>query len=114
MNRSLVDNENEYKVYGINISGLCGGHTGIQIHMGLANAIQLLCRILNYLILDKKMDIQLVEIEGGNAQNAIASYANCKIVIPVKTCEIFEEAVQLYWLNYILPEFKDIEQKNGY
>eukprot|EP01084_Bolivina_argentea_P049296 90678_1 len=110
MNRLLM-NKNEYKVYNINISGLCGGHTGIQIHLGKANAIQLLCRILNYLILDKKMDIRFVDICGGNAQNAIPCYANCNIVIDAKSCEIFEEAVQLYWLNYILPEFKDIETK---
>eukprot|EP01084_Bolivina_argentea_P049292 90672_1 len=109
MNKYLFKNSNKYKVFNINISGLLGGHTGIQIHLGRANAIKLLCRILNYLILDKKIDLQLIDICGGNAQNAIPSYAKCNVAISEKLKNVFEESLQEYWLNYILPEFKDIE-----
>jgi len=112
MNRSIIKNDdNGYKVYSINISGLCGGHTGIQIQLERANAIQLLCRILNYLMIEKKMDLQLVEINGGNALNAIPSYSHCGIVIKSELSDQFEEAIQEYWMEYILNEFKDIEKK---
>eukprot|EP01084_Bolivina_argentea_P293650 505076_1 len=112
VNKSLVSNaDNQYKVYSMNVTGLCGGHTGIQIHLGRANAIQLLCRMLNYLILDKKIGVQLVDISGGNAANAIPCYSKCNLLIPKDSCDVFEESIQDYWLNYILPEFKDTESK---
>merc|ERR1712233_264441 len=69
MNRSILSKTDQFKVYKMTVSGLNGGHTGIQIHLGRANAIILLCRILNYLISEKKIDVQIVEMEGGNAGN---------------------------------------------
>jgi len=90
---------------------LNGGHTGIQIHLGRANAIILLSRILNYLIAEKKINVRLVEMQGGNAGNAIPSTSHCTLVIESASSNAFEEAVQEYWLNYILPEYKDIESK---
>ena len=111
MNKSLIKNKDKYKVFKINIKDLCGGHTGIQIQLGRANAIQLLCRILNYLTKNKKIGIKLVEISGGNAMNAIPSYSNCTIIVLSDDSNKYEEAIQEYWLNYILPEFKDIDSK---
>lgn len=113
MNKLLIknDSKSKYKVYKINITGLCGGHTGIQIQLGRANAIQLLCRILNYLIREEKIAIQIIDINGGNASNAIPSFSNCTIIVPSDDGDKYEKAVQKYWLDYILPEFKDIENK---
>ena len=60
---------------------------------------------------EKKIGVQLAEISGGNAMNAIPSYSNCTLIISADDGDKYEEAVQEYWLNYILPEFKDIETK---
>jgi len=101
-----------FKVHRLNISGLCGGHSGIEIHLGRANAVQLICRILNFLISEKKIAVQLVEMgEGNNAMNSIPPHADCTVAVPKGQSELFEESVRNYWLNFILPEFKDIEPK---
>lgn len=54
----------------VRISGLKGGHSGVQIHERLANAIKLLTGILVSLK-DSGIRFQLCSIEGGKAHNAI-------------------------------------------
>ncbi len=53
----------------IAIKGLQGGHSGIEIHDGRANAIKLLNRVLWDFI--KKFDLRLASINAGSAHNAI-------------------------------------------
>ncbi|WP_300711371.1 aminoacyl-histidine dipeptidase [uncultured Brachyspira sp.] len=55
----------------IDISGLKGGHSGIEINNQRANAIKVLGRLL-YAV---KNDINIVCIEGGAKHNVIAKYA---------------------------------------
>jgi len=62
--RKGSDSGSELKVM---LSGLRGGHSGIDIHTGRGNAIQLLARILYNL--DAEFD--LVLLEGGSKHNAI-------------------------------------------
>lgn len=56
------------KAYKISISGLNGGHSGMDIHKGLGNANVLLTRILYALL---PAQIELISIKGGNLRNAI-------------------------------------------
>eukprot|EP01083_Nonionella_stella_P280561 954433_1 len=100
---------NQCTVYNICISGLRGGHTGVDIHLGRANALKLICRLLNYLISDKKIKLQLIEMSGGNAPNAIPSYAKCCVAIPNKLIHKFEEYALYYWNTFIIKEFCAIE-----
>ena len=51
------------------VSGLKGGHSGGEIHVGLGNANKLLTRYLY--ALEKNLDWCLAEIGGGNLHNAI-------------------------------------------
>jgi len=53
----------------LNVSGLFGGHSGIDIDKQRANAIQLLTRTIRQL--QNKYDLYLCEIDGGRASNAI-------------------------------------------
>lgn len=53
----------------INVSGLKGGHSGGDIHVGLGNANKVLTRTL-YAI-GKSLDYKLASIAGGNLHNAI-------------------------------------------
>jgi dipeptidase D len=55
----------------IAVTGLKGGHSGIEIHLQRGNAIRLLARILRA----AGADIRLAKIDGGNAHNAIAREA---------------------------------------
>jgi len=53
----------------LKISGLRGGHSGLDIHQGRGNAIQLLARVLWQM--NERFAIELIGIEGGNKRNAI-------------------------------------------
>lgn len=58
----------------VSISGGLGGHSGGDIHLGHANANQLLARFLWEQ--SRKHEINLVEIDGGNLRNAIPRAAH--------------------------------------
>lgn len=63
------------KCYKICIKGLLGGHSGIDIDKGRANAIKLLAKMLSNL-----GDIRIAYISGGVADNAIPTEAIAAIV----------------------------------
>lgn len=64
----------------IEISGLLGGHSGCDIHLGRANAIRLLARLLQ----DgrKLTDLRLVSMKGGSVRNALPRDASAVIAFP--------------------------------
>lgn len=68
-----IEKENSTKNYShsiqITVNGLMGGHSGIEIDKGRANAIILMGKILGDI--HNKTDIQLVSIDGGQKDNAI-------------------------------------------
>lgn len=68
-----MEKENSTKNYShsiqITVNGLMGGHSGVEIDKGRANAIILMGKILGNI--HKKTDIQLVSIDGGQKDNAI-------------------------------------------
>ena len=68
-----------FEYYRVSVSGLRGGHSGGDIHVGLGNANKLLTRYL-YAI-DSKLKWELCEIAGGNLHNAIPREAHAIIGI---------------------------------
>jgi len=62
------------------IRGLKGGHSGVDIHVGRANALKLLTRTL--MAIDSKTKMKLVSLEGGSKHNAIPREADATIVVP--------------------------------
>ena len=65
--------------YRIKVSGLKGGHSGVDIHQGRGNAIRILGGVLQS-ILDS-LPVEIAEINGGSAQNAIPREAFAVIVM---------------------------------
>lgn len=65
--------------YEVTAKGLKGGHSGVDIHLGRANAIKCLARALNDISQDQK--IRLVEISGGNKRNALPREAKAKVLL---------------------------------
>ena len=63
----------------LHISGLRGGHSGIDIHLGRANANILMARLL--LDLRARFDIYVTDIVGGTLRNAIPRDARANIVL---------------------------------
>lgn len=67
----------------VSITGLRGGHSGIEIDKKRANAIKLLGRLLEDL--DKELDIEVAYVSGGEKMNAIAKMSEA--IISVKSSD---------------------------
>ncbi len=63
------------------VSGLRGGHSGIDIHLGRGNAIKLLAEALRDL--SAHTDVRLIEMKGGSARNAIPREAFAVCALPI-------------------------------
>lgn len=70
----------------IKISGLKGGHSGSDIHLGRANAIKLAAKVLEYLKGDK-IEFELVSIKSGEAPNVIPSKSETIVLVEEKDIE---------------------------
>ncbi|HKM48967.1 MAG TPA: M20/M25/M40 family metallo-hydrolase, partial [Terriglobales bacterium] len=53
----------------IKVSGLRGGHSGVDIHQGRGNALRIMGGVLQILL--DRLPVEIAEINGGSAQNAI-------------------------------------------
>jgi dipeptidase D len=67
------------KAYRLKISGLKGGHSGIDINAGRGNAIRVLAQVLN--ALRAGFEFQLASISGGNKRNAIPREASAVLLL---------------------------------
>ncbi|PRY72429.1 aminoacyl-histidine dipeptidase [Halomonas ventosae] len=64
---------------GLSLTGLSGGHSGIDIHKGLGNANRLLVRVLRAL---EPFGARLVDYRGGTLRNALPREAFATLVLP--------------------------------
>ncbi|MEG0284190.1 MAG: aminoacyl-histidine dipeptidase [Erysipelotrichales bacterium] len=64
----------------VDVTGLLGGHSGMEIIKERANASKVIGRYLNVLT-DNDIDFNLVEVHGGSKMNAITRDAHAKIVV---------------------------------
>jgi dipeptidase D len=64
----------------LTVSGLQGGHSGMDIHRGRGNAIKLLARALN--VAAAGYDLSIGEMTGGDRYNAIPREATANIALP--------------------------------
>lgn len=92
----------------ISITGLNGGHSGMDISKGLANSNKLLGRIL-YTI-NEKTNMRLININGGNKDNAIPREAAAEIMLPnERECGIAIDIANVE-INAIQGEFAAVEE----
>lgn len=78
----------------IKLDGLKGGHSGVDIHLGRANANKLMFRFLKEAVCD--YGARLSFVEGGNMRNAIPREAVAIITIPGDNAEALWELVSDY------------------
>ena len=64
----------------IKVSGLKGGHSGVDIHLGRGNALRILGRVLQALL--DRLPAAIAEIKGGSARNVIPREASALLVLP--------------------------------
>ena len=62
------------------IGGLLGGHSGVEIHKGRANSNILMGRLLYGL--SREMPLRVIELRGGQADNAIAPRTEALVLVP--------------------------------
>ena len=94
--------------YEIVIKGLLGGHSGIEINKGRANANKLMARILFAVVNTKAA--WLCSWHGGNMRNAIPRECEAKVLVPQAEKENFLALIEKC-KNTFIEEFKDIETK---
>ena len=82
----------------INISGLTGGHSGIKIVDGGANANILMGRLLYGL--QKEMSIRITQLSGGMADNAISASCEAKVLVPQEEMQRLRQIVASYGQTY--------------
>ncbi len=75
-----IQNQIDFLTLEVSISGLSGGHSGTDIHLGRGNANKLLFRCLNGL-LNRDIAIRLVSWNGGGLRNAIPREAKAQIAV---------------------------------
>ncbi len=93
-NLSFIDVPNDSQSFNLSISGLKGGHSGVDIHTGRANANKLLVRFL--LDASNEFDLNLTELNGGSLRNAIPREANASFVIAKAQVEPLKVALAQY------------------
>lgn len=75
----------------LKVSGLRGGHSGLDIHKGRGNAIKIMARVLMRLT---DYGARISSMEGGSKRNAIPREAEAKLLIPKKRWEGAAAAVE--------------------
>ncbi len=78
----------------LSLTGLKGGHSGVDIHLGRANANKLMFRFLKEAVCD--YGARLSSIDGGSLRNAIPREAFALITIPGDNVEALWELVADY------------------
>lgn len=76
----------------LTISGLVGGHSGVEIHKGRGNAIKLLGRVLY--ALKKQADFGIVSLNGGVVDNAIPLEACAELSVPSDAVATFKAVIE--------------------
>jgi dipeptidase D len=77
----------------VKVHGLRGGHSGVDIHEGRANAIKVLTRIF-FRGMESSGDPHVASISGGNKRNAIPREARAIAIIPNEMRDTFLEATR--------------------
>lgn len=88
------------KAFKVSITGLKGGHSGLDIHLGRGNACKLMGRFLKKAI--SKYGARLASINCGNMRNAIPREGFSVITLPegsVQEVQEFIQEVQSVWMN---------------
>ncbi|MEJ2194738.1 MAG: aminoacyl-histidine dipeptidase [Ignavibacteriaceae bacterium] len=92
-------------VYKLVISGLKGGHSGLDIIAGRGNAIKILSRALNRL---EKTDFSVASLDGGSLRNAIPREAEAILLIKDENFEFASKLINDFQ-NEMLHELKSVD-----
>lgn len=92
--------------YKISLTGLRGGHSGTEIHLGRANANKLIFRFLKEAV--REYEVRLSWVDGGSLRNAIPREAFAIVTMPEDDEDDFLELINEY-LGIYKEEYKATE-----
>ena len=101
-----VETDPEDAAVRVTLKGLRGGHSGLEIHKGRANANKLMVRFVREAIAD--CEARLTSWHGGNMRNAIPFKAEVVLTLPKENVEALKELVE-DWKADFIDEYKGIE-----
>ena len=81
-------------IYELTITGLAGGHSGMEIDKGGANANSLMGWLLSEAL--QSVELNLGSFEGGIKDNAICAEATATVVVKKKHTKTFEKIVKTF------------------
>ncbi|MCD8550407.1 aminoacyl-histidine dipeptidase [Shewanella xiamenensis] len=86
--------EQSYASFSLHLSGLKGGHSGVNIHLGRGNANKILARFL-FENADE-LALELTQFTGGSLRNAIPREANISFMLPAENVVALNEKVRAF------------------
>jgi len=89
----MMDTLESSSGFKISVSGLSGGHSGMDIHKGLGNANKLMNRIL--LAISKEIKLFVSTIDGGGLRNAIPRESFAEITIDKGDEDAFKKIISV-------------------
>ena len=95
----------------VKVSGLKGGHSGIDIHKNRGNAIKFLGRMLWNAA--QKLPLRLVSIHGGNKRNAIPREIEAQVVVPADQVDTFKSILTQVFTE-LKAEFGSVEKEMSF
>lgn len=78
----------------LHLSGLQGGHSGMDIHLGRGNAVKLMSRFLKHVVVG--YEARLASFNGGTLRNAIAREAEAVISVPSEVVDDLLQEAEYY------------------
>ena len=101
-----ADTDSDDAAVRVTLKGLRGGHSGLEIHEGRANANKQMVRFVREAI--EECDARLASWHGGNMRNAIPFKAEVVLTLPKENVEALKELVA-EWKEDFIDEYKTIE-----
>ncbi len=99
--------DSDATAYKLSVTGLNGGHSGMDIIKGLGNANKLMNRVLFHL--SRESNMQIAKLNGGGLRNAIPRESVAEIVVNNYKTEALKTEFN-YIREAILSEYKSLEK----
>ena len=91
----------------VSLKGMRGGHSGLEINEGRANANKLMARFVRQAIADE--EARLCSWQGGNMRNAIPRTASVVMTVPLENYDDFCELAE-YCQQVFNDEYRGVEE----
>jgi dipeptidase D len=86
-----VEDASQLSGFKVSVTGLMGGHSGCEIHLGRGNANKIMNRLLQ--ATEEEYQTQIISIHGGSLRNAIPRESFATVTVPSSQSIEFQQAI---------------------